>query len=438
MKLKLNPELNLCSFVDDIQLEILSFLDPNFLCALRSVNKTYKKLAENDDLWLNITNKKFGKNSQLVSRIPDKSWFSTYSHYKKQQKLAKEEWAVWKKKGIFNPCCHPPRRVKATNPKRNPTDTSGFQKLKVFEKHPDSTHECVLKFKVNLEESTMNFHNFEINLNNFEKKLTKNYLQNAMIRYDQFLKLKKKFPDSYLVPALDIEIIWISHLLRPHLYQNDCQKIYGKVFDHKLQCSKFEVAIRNEALIETQNLWKQEYKSDYFFEKIVINPKIYEMGARRVTDKRETEYYQFDTPPNVNMKVDTKHYDALKFSFSVDDVLQDRKWIKTYSKFMKSNRSVFDSENYIKNTHGYVKSYERYLYLLAKYPNDRSGFYPTSAIDLVWHSHMLHPFGYKEDMEDILDEFLDHIPEENPTEDLQKVWENEFGGNEMKKDHYLQ
>jgi hypothetical protein len=75
--------------------------------------------------------------------------------------------------------------------------------------------------------------------------------------------------------------------------------------------------------------------------------------------------------------------------------------------------------------------------LIAKYPDDRHKFYPTPAIDLVWHSHMVHPFKYKEDMEQILGEFLDHIPETDPTLDLQKTWNKEFGGNSITKDHYL-
>ena len=75
--------------------------------------------------------------------------------------------------------------------------------------------------------------------------------------------------------------------------------------------------------------------------------------------------------------------------------------------------------------------------MIAKYPNNCEKFYPTNAIDLVWHSHMMQPFGYKLDMETILGEFIDHIPETNPTKDLQKVWKEEFGGNEIVKDHYL-
>ena len=264
--------------------------------------------------------------------------------------------------GLYNVCCHPRRPDNRSNPIRNPTDLSNFKKLKVFDQHPDSTASCVLKFSVNMTRATTQFHEFEVSLREIKKKISKSYIQNAMIRYDLFMKLKKKYPDAYLVPTLDIEIIWVSHLLRPHSYHSDCQKIYGKVFDHRLECTKFEKTIRSEAIIETEKLWKSEYKSDYFFQgKPEIPTKRYEMGSRMVEDRRESKYYHFEYPLNMNPKVNQKELDSLGFSFNEDDVLQDRNWIDDYTKFMNGNRSIFDAENYIRNTHGFIKSYERFL-----------------------------------------------------------------------------
>jgi hypothetical protein len=257
-------------------------------------------------------------------------------------------------------CCHPPMRINQKDPSRNQTDISEFKPLLAFSNHPDSSKSLVVKFKTRLEETSRAFHLFEYRLS--REKFTKDFIKQCMVRYHQFMLLKKKNPDSYLVPTTDIEMIWISHLLRPHLYEKDCKNLYGKVFDHKLKCSNFEKTIKQEALTETEKVWETEYKTKYLNVKPSPLKEYYSMGARMVEDQRDTKYYHDDEIQTFKtLKSIYSLYDQLSFSFTCDDVLQDRKWYGEYSKFMKNNCSVHMSVDYIKNATGFVKSYERFL-----------------------------------------------------------------------------
>jgi hypothetical protein len=74
----------------------------------------------------------------------------------------------------------------------------------------------------------------------------------------------------------------------------------------------------------------------------------------------------------------------------------DRDW---FANFLAAHggRSEFDTETLQKFQIGYQK----YLYLLTKYPLKMEwiGFSPTPSIDLFWHSHLLNPTAYFHDLE---------------------------------------
>ncbi|CAF1418201.1 unnamed protein product [Didymodactylos carnosus] len=105
----------------------------------------------------------------------------------------------------------------------------------------------------------------------------------------------------------------------------------------------------------------------------------------------------------------------------------------------------------LKNTYGYVdalsmsksamkrlkKSYERFLYMAAKFSpkNEYNFVHPAYAIDIIWHSHMQEPLKYATDSIRIVGYIMDHAPW--PSTDVDKtkqscldtnnIWKNEFG-----------
>ncbi|CAF4167185.1 unnamed protein product [Rotaria sordida] len=78
------------------------------------------------------------------------------------------------------------------------------------------------------------------------------------------------------------------------------------------------------------------------------------------------------------------------------------------------------------------KSYERFLYMAAKYPlKDENGFLPhTYAIDLIWHSHLQEPLNYVSDCVRLVGYIIFHDPspilEDDFSDGAYQIWKNEF------------
>ncbi|CAF1155818.1 unnamed protein product [Adineta steineri] len=90
------------------------------------------------------------------------------------------------------------------------------------------------------------------------------------------------------------------------------------------------------------------------------------------------------------------------------------------------------------------KSYERFLYMAAKYPLEKSnGFVPpTYAIDIIWHSHMQEPLNYRADCIRFVGYVVNHAPWPMIEDDIMKktsdrsddIWKNEFQA-DIETDH---
>jgi hypothetical protein len=89
------------------------------------------------------------------------------------------------------------------------------------------------------------------------------------------------------------------------------------------------------------------------------------------------------------------------FSFTEDDVIQDGKWIDSYQQFMSNaTKKISIQEDSFHDSTGInlyrwsvepiQKSYERFLYLAAKYPSNReNGFIqPTYAVIRSFHQRI--------------------------------------------------
>ena len=88
---------------------------------------------------------------------------------------------------------------------------------------------------------------------------------------------------------------------------------------------------------------------------------------------------------------------------------KDENWISFFDKYVKEAKQY----NYLKQRFydRVLKSYERFLYMAAKYPPESGDFvHPTYAIDLLWHSHMIYPENYYNDSKRIVGYLMDHEP----------------------------
>lgn len=61
-----------------------------------------------------------------------------------------------------------------------------------------------------------------------------NVLSNAIRRYEQiWLPLQAKYQDAGLIPPLDVHWVWHTHMLSPTHYREDCDRLVGKIVDHR-------------------------------------------------------------------------------------------------------------------------------------------------------------------------------------------------------------
>jgi len=84
------------------------------------------------------------------------------------------------------------------------------------------------------------------------------YLENALVRYKQFLCLKKLDPEAFLTPSVDILLMWYTHMCYPLAYATDMMNICGKILDNNIKVKPGKIDDRFiQAREKTNELWKK-------------------------------------------------------------------------------------------------------------------------------------------------------------------------------------
>lgn len=90
------------------------------------------------------------------------------------------------------------------------------------------------------------------------------FLGKCLERYKKFLFLKRKHPDTFLVPCYDMDIMWHTHMNFSASYRTVTELILGKVLSHDDSVNDRSVGSKlNKSYAITLSLWKQEYKEHY-------------------------------------------------------------------------------------------------------------------------------------------------------------------------------
>lgn len=193
-------------------------------------------------------------------------------------------------------------------------------------------------------------------------------IKKIISRYYNFMQLKVSYPtDIFLVPTLDIEIIWQLHLLHAELYEKDCLRLFNRIIDHQLVLDDVSQFIRKQAFLDTCHLYEERFGEKYCTLPIETDDR---MTVPSYSYWDET-YFECDE----NLLFDYEN----PFSFNETDIIKDIQW--------------FDSFTYLSNERKYLsrseidqmkQSYEKFLYLAAKYPPtiEQSFLYSTYAVCL--------------------------------------------------------
>ncbi|KAJ3131282.1 hypothetical protein HK100_006554 [Physocladia obscura] len=115
----------------------------------------------------------------------------------------------------------------------------------------------------------------------------RNALAKAIFRYRRFIDLMKVKPTNFLVPTLDVDLIWHTHQLFPENYKNFGLREIGRVINHD---DNVAAEILSESFETTANLWKATFQEKYStqFEELTrvkpefVNPSYVQAAATKI------------------------------------------------------------------------------------------------------------------------------------------------------------
>ncbi|KAM1014348.1 hypothetical protein TB2_044174 [Malus domestica] len=232
-------------------------------------------------------------------------------------------------------------------------------------------------------------------------------LYKAIYRYKYcWLPLLAKYAESEvsegpLVVPLDCEWIWHCHRLNPVRYVTDCANLCGRI----LVNHNFVSSVQGTCKKKTEEIWIKLYPE---------------------------EPYELDMSSCLSHG-SAKNYYATSESTKYNLASAVRRQIPF---FYQVSRSYMNDNLFLE---GAVDRYKGFLHLI-KRNRERSitrFCVPTYDIDLIWHSHQLHPASYCKDLVAIMGKVLEHDDTDSDRTKGQKLdvgfsetakqWEEMFG-----------
>lgn len=142
-----------------------------------------------------------------------------------------------------------------------------------FNQHPNSSQEMLkiffvksfeillfhrtIKLSVDIDKMALELISLLEKASIFQEQWQQSVVFKQMIqRYYRFMSLKSS--NILLIPTLDIEMIWQTHLLRPEIYKNDCLRLFGRVIDHSLILNNITQTFKTEAFFDTCQLYQKK------------------------------------------------------------------------------------------------------------------------------------------------------------------------------------
>ena len=99
----------------------------------------------------------------------------------------------------------------------------------------------------------------------FFSSLPDNEVIEAATRYEKFLTLVQRYPDTLVSPSRDIDEMWHLHMLHPIAYYHDCMANFGEIIDHNggFGNEAYEVPVLTATFQYTAALWEKEFGEPY-------------------------------------------------------------------------------------------------------------------------------------------------------------------------------
>ena len=202
-------------------------------------------------------------------------------------------------------------------------------------------------------------------------------VEQMIMRYYRFMQLKALYPNEHLVPTLDIEIVWQTHLLRPEMYRGDCLRLFRRVIDHSLLIDNIEESAKEQAFAKTCELYKECFGEQYC--PLLENQKENETISAYCHSVLNYIHYTIPAYPywdatcfKFTSEILNNHKNP--FSFVEQDIILDSYWFEFFCTEMYRvgsnivrNRPRAQQIALHSAMKRWRKSYERFLYVADKY-----------------------------------------------------------------------
>ena len=250
-------------------------------------------------------------------------------------------------------------------------------------------------FGVDLVEASQAEYDFLLEVQSLDYLRKDIVLQHAIRRYiTLWLPLAAAHNDTCycLRPPIDIAWVWHCHMLAPHKYAKDCHNLFGKLIDH---CVVTSVS----AYDMTRKLWSQFYHTEPFeLSEEIKNEKCPPISSGSLCNISHDLLAAIRRQQDFVYNIHLPHY-------------RDKKFLNSA-----------------------LERYKKYLSLKKKNPSEF--LVPCYDIDLVWHTHQLHPVDYGKFTKSLLGRLLIHDDtdsDRNPgsklnvaTDKTRLLWQQEY------------
>ena len=278
----------------------------------------------------------------------------------------------------------------------------------------------------------------------------KGWSQSAWTRYRMFLFLKKKYPDTWLIPTADIEFCWLAHIFRTEAYWGDMTdlKIHAS---HSLLLNRGEQAAFLQATEATAALWEQEFPGLSYLPVDISLTQFWQEEHReqRLAAEGNLSYRFYGAVqiygflPKMGALVHLSGTHPLQkqlptIRLTAVEICADLEWFPELQRGMEIIwRSSYDVLGYGRDydklyRKHLIPSYERFLNLC--YQMRLTNIAPPYVLDLVWHAHQLDPVAYRRDCMEMLGREVRHHPWPNGlgvstplSSDFQCAWKQAYG-----------
>ncbi|XP_074308105.1 glycine-rich domain-containing protein 2-like isoform X2 [Silene latifolia] len=230
-------------------------------------------------------------------------------------------------------------------------------------------------------------------------------LHSAIYRYNAFwLPLLAKhlenpvFEDPLVVP-LDCEWIWHCHRLNPVRYKLDCQKLYGRILGNHNVISSVQATSKSL----TEEIWNKMYPEEP-----------YELDINRSYSK-DVLHHQGGKSTTYDLVSAVKR--QISFTFQV-------------------SRPHMSDDLFLQEAEARYKGFLHLIRTNMKMGVDRFCV-PAYDVDLMWHTHQLHPTSYCKDLVTLIGRVLQHDDTDSDRtkgskldtghSETTKQWEETFG-----------